>query len=71
MMSREREPDEALEAHPSLTPRFISLALAYYDEHPEEIDRILEENSRPPEHWQKLYPGLGIKVHNVEESGAG
>lgn len=55
-----------LEAHP-LTERQLDLALVYYREHPEEIDRILEENDRPPEYWQKLYPGLNIEVHHAQE----
>lgn len=70
MVSRGREPEEVIESHPSLTPRAVSLALAYYEEHPEEIDRFLEENSRPPEYWQRLYPGLGITVPKAEEPDA-
>jgi uncharacterized protein (DUF433 family) len=55
-----------LEAHP-LTERQLDLALAYYREHPEEVDRTLQENDRPPEYWQKLYPGLNIEVHHAQE----
>lgn len=71
MVSRGREIGEVLEEHPSLTRRSISLALSYYEEHPVEIDRVLEENSRPPEYWQKLYPGLGITIHEGGEPNSG
>ena len=55
-----------IEAHP-LTERQLDLALAYYREYPEEVDSILQENDRPPEYWQKLYPGLNIEVHHAQE----
>ncbi len=55
-----------LETHP-VTERQLDVALAYHREHPEEIDRFLEENNRPPEYWQRLYPGLNIEVHHVDE----
>lgn len=71
MVSRGRGPEEVMESHPSLTPRAVSLALAYYEEYPEEIDHMIEESSRPPEYWQRLYPGLGINVHNAEEPDTG
>jgi uncharacterized protein (DUF433 family) len=59
-----------LETHP-LTERQLDVALAYHLEYPEEIDRFLEENGRPPEHWQKLYPGLNIGVHRLEDAEGG
>lgn len=34
----------------------LDLALAYYDTHPEEVDRIIAENQRQPEEWGGLYP---------------
>ncbi len=56
-----------LEAHP-ITERQLDIALAYYREYPEEIDRFLEENDRPPEYWQKLYPGLNIEVYRLDDA---
>lgn len=55
-----------LETHP-VTERQLDMALAYHREYPQEIDRFLEENDRPPEYWQKLYPGLNIEVHHVDD----
>ena len=55
-----------LETHP-VTERQLDVALAYHREYPEEIDRFLEENNRPPEYWQKLYPGLNIQVHRPDD----
>ena len=55
-----------LGAHP-VTERQLDVALAYYREYPEEIDRFLEEIDRPPEYWQKLHPGLNIEVHRPDD----
>lgn len=57
--------EAVLAAHP-VTERQIDLAHAYHREHPADVDRFLEENARPPEHWQRLYPGLGIEVHRTD-----
>jgi uncharacterized protein (DUF433 family) len=46
-----------LEAH-SLTRRQLDVALAYWREHPEDINRHLEENDRSPEKWHRMYPGV-------------
>ncbi len=46
-----------LEAHP-LTRRQLDVALAYRREHPEEIDRHIEDNDRSPEEWHRMYPGV-------------
>lgn len=68
VMLHEAEGKETLlEAHP-VTERQLDLSFAYYHEYPEEIDRFLEENGRPPEYWQKLYPGLDIEVHHVDDA---
>ncbi len=45
------------EAHP-VTERQLEVVLAYYREYPEEIDWHIEENSRTPEEWHRLYPGI-------------
>jgi uncharacterized protein (DUF433 family) len=55
-----------LGAHP-VTEGQLDVALAYHLEYPEEIDRFLEENDRPPEYWQEVYPGLNIEVHHVDD----
>jgi hypothetical protein len=34
------------------------VALAYYKEHADEVDWHIEENSRTPDEWHKLYPGI-------------
>ena len=36
----------------------VRLALDYYAEYPEEIDRALAENDRPPEYWHGVYPDV-------------
>lgn len=46
-----------LEAHP-LTERQLDVALAYYREHPEEIDWHIRENARTPREWHGMYPGV-------------
>ncbi len=66
MLHEAERRENLLEAHP-VTERQLDAALAYYREHPEEIDQLLEENSRPPEYWQRLYPGLNIEVHHVDD----
>jgi hypothetical protein len=45
----------------------LDVALAYYREYTEEIDRFLQENNRPPEYWQKLHPGLNIDDHRPDD----
>ncbi len=45
------------EAHP-IAERQLEVVLAYYREYPEEIDWHIEENSRSPEEWHRLYPGV-------------
>ena len=68
LMLHEAEGRETLlGAHP-VTERQLDVALAYYREYPEEIDRFLEENNRPPEYWQKLHPGLNIDVHRLDDA---
>lgn len=69
VMLHDAEGREALLAAHPVTSRQLDLALAYHREHPEEIDSILGENSRPPEYWQRLYPGLNIEVHRATEGG--
>lgn len=67
-MLHETEGREALlGAHP-VTERQLESALAYHREYPEEIDRMLAEQRRPPEYWQRLYPGLNIEVHRVDRA---
>ncbi len=46
-----------------LSARQVEGALRYYRSYPEEIDRLIAENERPMEEWQRLYPHIGtIKV---------
>jgi hypothetical protein len=51
-----------------VTERQLDVALAYYREYPAEVDLFLQENNRPPEYWQKLYPGLNIEVHRLDDA---
>jgi uncharacterized protein (DUF433 family) len=68
VMLHEAEGRETLlGAHP-VTGRQLDVALAYYREHPGEIDLFLEENNRSPEYWQELYPGLNMEVHRLDDS---
>jgi uncharacterized protein (DUF433 family) len=41
-----------------LSARQLEAALRYYRAHPEEIDRLIEENERAKEDWERLYPHL-------------
>lgn len=47
-------------AHP-VSEEQLETTLRYYEEYPEEIDAIIEENSRPPEYWMERYPELNWK----------
>lgn len=49
------------EEHP-ISERQLGIALAYYEDYPEEIDWIIEENDRPLEYWREKYPELDIQV---------
>jgi uncharacterized protein (DUF433 family) len=59
-----------LGTHP-VTERQLDVALAYYREHPSEVDRFLQENNLPAEHWHKLHPGLNIEVHSLDDAEDG
>ncbi len=47
-------------AHP-VSEEQLETALRYYEEYPEEIDAIIEENARPPEYWMERYPEVNWK----------
>jgi uncharacterized protein (DUF433 family) len=47
---------ERLLADNDLEPRHVQLALAYYNDHAEEIDEAIADNRRPVEELQELYP---------------
>lgn len=53
--------ETVLSAHP-VSERQLEAALGYYEEFPEEIDPIIEENSKPPEYWMERYPELNWKT---------
>jgi len=53
---------ERLFAEHPISEEQLELALSYYEEYPEEVDSILDENERPLEYWQKKYPNLKIHV---------
>lgn len=42
----------------NLSERRLDLALAYYREHPEEVDGAIKENRQPPEYWRRRYPSV-------------
>lgn len=70
MLHEAEDRETLLGAHP-VTERQLDVALAYYREYPAEIDQFLQENGRPPEYWQKLYPGLNIEVHRLDDTEGG
>lgn len=41
-----------------LTPGQVEAALRYYRAHPDEINRLIEENERPVGEWQRQYPHI-------------
>jgi hypothetical protein len=43
-----------------LTVRQVKVALAYYDEHLEEVDAAVEENRRPLGELRRAYPTAGV-----------
>lgn len=43
-----------------LPERQIRIALAYYDQFPQEIDLAIEENHRPSSELERLYPFAGV-----------
>ncbi len=49
---------DRLLAEGDLPERQARLALAYYEEHPEEIDRAVADNQAPQEVLHKLYPSF-------------
>lgn len=64
-MLRSYEGDvERLIADNHLERRHVHLALAYYDEHREEIDEAIAENRRPVEELKTLYPFVGFVETN-------
>jgi len=60
-MLRSYEDDaQLLDAHPLLDERHLRIARAYHERFPEEIERLLAENSRPLDELRELYPFLQI-----------
>lgn len=39
----------------------LETVLRYYEEYPEKINSIIEENARPLEYWMERYPELNWK----------
>ncbi len=52
--------DQTLKILSHLSARQVEAALSYYQSYPEEINRLIAENERPAEEWQRLYPHVGI-----------
>ncbi len=50
-------PDEVLDML-NLKPMHLHTALDYYKDHREDIDQWIDRNSRPPQEWEKEYPGI-------------
>lgn len=59
-MAEEFESVEGLVRETHLTERQVRLAFAYREHYPEEIEQAVEENRRPPEQWQELYPFVRV-----------
>lgn len=49
-------------AESGVPQKALDLALDYYKVYPDEIDALLEDNDRPPEEWERLYPGVVSRV---------
>lgn len=47
-----------LESLDALSEGKLDLALAYYNEYPEEIDTAIQENRRSPAYWHQRYPSV-------------
>jgi uncharacterized protein (DUF433 family) len=47
-------------ADTDLTEQQVRLALAYYEEHPEEIDDAIRESERPLEELRREYPTIDV-----------
>jgi uncharacterized protein (DUF433 family) len=48
--------EQTLQVLEHLSPQHLQIALRYYRACPEEIDRLIAENQRPAEEWERLYP---------------
>ena len=51
---------DELAADSHLSERQIRLALAYGQRYSDEIERAIEENSRPPDEWRELFPFVRV-----------
>jgi uncharacterized protein (DUF433 family) len=60
--SREFSSPRDMAAHIDLTEPQIRLALAYYEEHPEEIDDAIRDSERPLEELRREYPAFDTIV---------
>jgi uncharacterized protein (DUF433 family) len=56
--SRDFESSAAMAASTDLTEPQIRLALAYYAEHPDEIDAAIADNERPLSELQREFPAV-------------
>lgn len=53
---------QQMAAHTDLTEPQIRLALAYYGEHPEEIDDAIRDSQRPLSELRREFPGIDVIV---------
>lgn len=67
VMLHQAEGRDAVLASPPVAERQLDLALSYHRGHPADAVRFLAENARPPEDWQRLYPGLDIWGHRADD----
>jgi uncharacterized protein (DUF433 family) len=51
---------DELAADSHLSERQVRLALAYRERYPDEIERAIEENSRPVDEWRELFPFVRV-----------
>lgn len=58
--SREFSSPHEMVASSDLTEPQIRLALAYYEEHPEEVDDAIRESERPLEELRQEYPTFDV-----------
>lgn len=58
--AREFSSPQEMAEHTDLTEPQIRLALAYHEEHPEEVDEAIRESERPLEELRREFPAIDL-----------
>jgi uncharacterized protein (DUF433 family) len=64
--SRDFASPEEMVARTDLAEDQVRLALAYYNEYPDEVDEAIRDNQRPLEEWQREFPWIETIVVDVD-----